>query len=349
MARSVMWNAGVLAAISVLALSGAAVARQQPAAPATPAQTAPAVQIPVTIVPQNIDLGDMMPETKKMGEVMITNVGSTPLKILEVRSTCNCTVPELPEKVIQPGATVPLRATFESPQYMGPVRRNVYVFFEGYGQPVKIDIDSRVNYGVKAIVKYVPEGQYRLGEFTLEDIMGRPFRVLAANRQPPVFLDGFDPAKDPPRSKYVVKVDLQNIPEAELPKWFMVELDHPTAAVVDMRIIRGDPKAPKPVSGGWQLSHERVLMWQMKPGASKEIGVVLKNLNPGLPADIDKLRPSNDQVKATFVRFEQTPEGPKAIIRIDTNAESSGLLFSTITMATQGTEQTFDLIGRFVP
>lgn len=321
-----------------------------PTAPAVPGGTAvpsgPAV--PVELSPALIDLGDMMPETKKTGTITLKNYSAGTLKIQEVRSTCNCTVPELPTKEIGPGSSVELKATFESPIFMGPVRRNVYIFVEGYGQPIKIDVDARVNYGVKPLVRYIPEGQYRLGEFTLEDIMGRPFRVLSAQGKPPEFLDGYNPASEPPRSKYVIRVDLRSIPESEMPKWFLVELDHPTAAVIDLRIMR-DPSEPKPRPGPWQLSHERVLLWRMQPGESREVGVVLKNLRNDLPADIEELAAENDSAKVSFVRFEQSAEGPKAILRVETNPEHRGVLLCPVRFTTQGWTNRFDLIGRVVP
>lgn len=332
------------------ALLGATAAASDAAAQqARPAQSAaPAATIPVRVDPPNIDLGDMMPETKKSGEVFIFNLSDRPMNILDVKSTCNCTVPELPSRVIEPRAGIPLKATFESPIFMGPVRRNVYVFIEGYPQPLKIDVDARVNYGVRPLVKYKPEGQHRYGEFSLEDIAGRPFRVVSANFRPPVFLDGFDPAKDPPRSKYLIEVDLRSIPEDQMPKWFLIELDHPTAAVIDMRIMQ-DPSRPKPPAGPWQLSHERALLWNMKPGESKEIGVTLKNLNPSLPADVSDVKVNNDAVAASWVRFEQTAEGPKAIFRVTPKPGLTGVVFSTISLTCQGSSQSFDVIGRVVP
>ncbi|HVZ95109.1 MAG TPA: DUF1573 domain-containing protein [Phycisphaerales bacterium] len=321
----------------------AAFGRQQttPAKPVSP----DGPPVPVAMDPPTIELGYMMPETKKSGQVEIVNLSSAPLHIVSVRPTCSCTVPELKAQYIEPGASVPLKATFESPQFMGPVRRNVYVFFEGYPQPVKIDINCWVDYGVKALVRY-DDDKKRHGAFTLEDNEGRPFKVIAANRKPPVFLDGFDPAKDQPRSKYVVEVDLRSIPEAEVPKWFLVELDHPTAAVVDMRVAKDEPEQPKP--GMWKMSHDRVLLYNIKPGDSKEVGILLKDLKRGAPVEVEKTEVKDGLVAVSFERMETTVDGPKMIFKVTPREGLSGLIFDTVNVTIQGQTQSFDVIGRAV-
>jgi len=63
------------------------------------------------------------------------NTGNAPGIISRVSSSCGCTVANVSEKVIRPGKTGSIRATFETSDYFGPVTKEVFVYLENQQKP----------------------------------------------------------------------------------------------------------------------------------------------------------------------------------------------------------------------
>jgi len=60
------------------------------------------------------DFGKIPQGTPVSYEFKFTNVGSEPLIISKVESTCGCTVPEFPKTPVNPGATGTIKVTFDA-------------------------------------------------------------------------------------------------------------------------------------------------------------------------------------------------------------------------------------------
>jgi hypothetical protein len=58
---------------------------------------------------------------------LLTNTGDRDLEIAKVRSGCSCAKPELDEKVIKPGQSVPLKVTVSLENLRGPVEQHIVV------------------------------------------------------------------------------------------------------------------------------------------------------------------------------------------------------------------------------
>lgn len=67
------------------------------------------------------DLGNVTAEFKMVNE------GETPVKILDARATCGCTVPEFPKRAVAPGDTLALKVTYNASGRPGKFEKFIYV------------------------------------------------------------------------------------------------------------------------------------------------------------------------------------------------------------------------------
>ncbi|MCA9309703.1 MAG: DUF1573 domain-containing protein [Phycisphaerales bacterium] len=347
-----MWN-GLIGAIGSAVILAAATAG--PGVGMAAAQSGPTYEVrrppqssppPIEVIPEEVAFGDVMPESHSTMAVTLVNTGPDPLKITDIRTSCNCTTTDLPTRLLMPNEPVTMQASLAADKFMGKMRRNIVIFCEGYAQPRQIYVTCWVNYGVRTIVRYEPEGQYRIGEMSLEAVDGEPFTVLAANGERPVFADGFDPARDDPRAAYTLKVDLSGIAESDLPKWYLVETDHRTAPVIDVRVMGVEQERTR---RPWQVSHERVLLWRLAPGASEDVTLTLQNLL-GSPLDvIEDISCDNPDVEVELLGMMVAAEGTKVRLRVTPSSDLRGLVQARVSITARKHTETFDMFGQVTP
>ncbi len=313
---------------------------------------------PISLDPEVLDLGDMMPNTKGVGTMKLTNVGEAPLRIIGLRSTCACTIPGIQSDLIAPGASITVEIELDAGSATGLTERYVLAMFEGYTQPLQMVVNADVNYGVRTAVAYDPPGQTRLATITLEGVKpSEPFRVLSAGGKAPEYLDGFDPASDEPRAKYVIRQDLSEYEAESLPKWFIIETDHPTAAVIDV-FVPNNEVFPERRRRAFNLSEQRLVFGAMKPGelVERSFRIVGGSLPPA-EEFIESFEWTNtDQCDVEIVRLEK-PEGvPQGrdggfdiTIGVRAKPGATGVVFGTVTIHAMGDTGSFDIIGRAVP
>jgi hypothetical protein len=235
---------------------------------------------PLNADPNIMNLGFLEPETTKVGKTTLKNTGAEPLTIRSVSSSCSCTIPkDLSGTILKPGDTVELEASLKAGKFPGPMQRAVRVFVDGYGVPIQVWVNADVSYGVRAMPTFVDCFQTTKGRIEIEATDGQKFSILSVNGEAPKF-DGFDPAKDEPATKYTLTYDYSDqIKEdpTKLPKWWLVETDHPKAPVVDLRLIHPaiiEQQAAKPAAP-WTMMEDRVLIGAMKAGEAKEFTFTL--------------------------------------------------------------------------
>jgi len=269
---------------------------EQPAATPAPAQpvrpfsepaAAPGMQIkreapPLKAEPNIIDLKYVQPGTKTDGVTTLTNTGTEAVTISKVTTSCHCTIPtDLSGKVLQPGETVELGATLEAGKYPGAQQRQVRVFAEGYAVPMQVYVVAQVSYGVAANPVFVDAFQKKAGEIVFESVDGKPFKIICLDGRAPTAADfkEFDPAKDEPRNRYVYVYDLTQTPDDQLKPWFVVATDHPTAPLIDLRVI--NPTLIPKMTGAepWRMTDDRVLLGAIKQGERVEFTATLTRNN----------------------------------------------------------------------
>lgn len=335
---------------------------EQPAATPAPVRpfpepNSPALQIkreapPLKAEPNIIDLKYVQPGTKTDGSTTLTNTGSEAVTISRVTTSCHCTIPtDLSGKVLQPGETVDLAATLEAGKYPGAQQRQVRVFVEGYAVPMQVYVVAQVSYGVAANPVFVDAFQKKAGEIVFESVDGKPFRILCLDGRAPTAADfkDFDPAKDDPKSRYVYVYDLRETPDDQLKPWFVVATDHPTAPLIDLRVI--NPTLIPKVTGAepWRMTDDRTLLGVVKPGQPVEFTATLTRSaqynNPELPTV------STDDPNVTVTMVSTKVEGDSNMVcTVSLTAKGSGsdhcLLRPRVVFKWLDHEQPMDVFAR---
>lgn len=73
----------------------------------------------------------------------IKNVSDKPLVVESASASCGCTVPEKPEKPINPGATAKIKVQFNAAA-VAPFTKDIYIKFAGVDQPKTVQITGEV-------------------------------------------------------------------------------------------------------------------------------------------------------------------------------------------------------------
>jgi hypothetical protein len=71
------------------------------------------------------DFGTINEGDKVETEFMVTNGGEVDLIISDAKGSCGCTVPEPPKEPIEPGASAPIKVTFDSNGKPGEQKKTV--------------------------------------------------------------------------------------------------------------------------------------------------------------------------------------------------------------------------------
>jgi hypothetical protein len=100
---------------------------------------------PVQVSPgPTIELGSLPVSTQVPVEAQLINTGDQPLTIRTSRANCGCTTVDMAGTVIEPGGSTPLKATFNSQNNPGPRTATITVMFEGYDQPISVNVSANV-------------------------------------------------------------------------------------------------------------------------------------------------------------------------------------------------------------
>ncbi len=78
------------------------------------------------------DFGEIAQGEKVEKEYEFTNTGKSPLKIVDAKSSCGCTVPAFPEEMIQPGETNKIKVVFDSFGKRGDIKKKITVSANTY-------------------------------------------------------------------------------------------------------------------------------------------------------------------------------------------------------------------------
>lgn len=158
----------ILAAIGLgvsLTLSPAATLAQQAGAQAgqESAQQGENAQPTFELQTPIIDLGTVLDTDPTSGTIRFRNAGNAVLKVPEVRTTCGCTVAELPKNEFEPGESVELEVTFD-PRGKTAGRQEQTVTFRTNDRANPM-VAVKVRAFVKPLVSIEPM-QVNLGEVT---------------------------------------------------------------------------------------------------------------------------------------------------------------------------------------
>ena len=90
------------------------------------------------------NFGDITQGEKVMHSFDFENVGSEPLILSDVRTTCGCTAPEWPREPIAPGEKANILVVFNSAGKMGMQNKVITVMSNAVNNPARVKIVTNV-------------------------------------------------------------------------------------------------------------------------------------------------------------------------------------------------------------
>lgn len=306
---------------------------------------APTNTLRIELDPQVVDFGYLNPKEVVRKTVEIRNVGDKPVKVLRATSSCQCTTfSDVTGVVIPPGTSFPMEAQLVGRSMLGPMNTSITLVFEGYDQSPAIQVRGEVALAVKATPwgLNLARGDWS-GQLVIESLDGRPFNILATDRKPPRFI-GFDPELDEPHNSYVIEWDLTQYTEDTLPRWWLVETDHPDCPILDLwvrHIANMDLSRDRP----WRIEDRRVSLGEIRSGEPVDAAVTVLRLAGDT---IHLVRSLSEDFDAELLKVERNGKETKCTIRITPNPRFQGLLYGRIEFMANAYSQKLDVIAKVV-
>lgn len=184
------------------------------------------------------DFGVVPPGSKLEHTFLLVNPTNEPVLIRKVVPTCQCTTASVVEgKYIPANGSLPMPVTLQIPSTTGIKKAAVnMILSSGVGPRLTLNAESA--YAVRTIPPYInafdrPENMS--GAVVVSSVDGKPFRVLSVARSKPKFLNDAGEG-DIPRAQHVLQYDLSTYKCENMPKWLLIETDHPNAPLIEIRI-----------------------------------------------------------------------------------------------------------------
>jgi hypothetical protein len=301
---------------------------------------------PIELDPPILDFGFVEPGKTPKKTVRLKNTGTEPLMILAIQPSCKCTtINDLVGEEIAPGEFLELEASMKAQSAPGPKKADIKVLFDGFSRVVNIQLQMEVTLPIRVVPGYINavKGQPQTGRYVVESLDKQPFSIASVHGRPPRFI-GFDPANDEPRNQYLVAYDVSDFREGEMPLFMIIETDHPSCPLVDVR-LRHEFTFPKPVL---KMQEYRHTIGRIEEGQTSEIVLEIGELPPEEPVI---------SVASTFpgVRMELVGEAEKEgiitryTVKVTPPAGFHGLLYAPFTVYTTRRQQDMFVWGLVVP
>lgn len=333
--------------LGTMALTPAAGA--QPLNRAAPSETAKKPEHKITTEPARLNMGWMLPSTKKDGTVVLKNTSNEVVKLSRVTSSCTCTVGSLTEdqKTLKPGESTELTVTLKSGANTGPMVQRAYVWYEGSREPFELYVNADVSLPVKTDPTFVNLlGAEKSGRIRLESLDGTAFRVTSADGgTPKVYdVDGNPADASVPVLECIVEFDYTGIADEDLDRWFLIETDHPEARELPLRVLHRSLYRAVESRPTWTLAEDRFILGRMQAGDSVEKEVTFKALEKD--EDVTGVRIESEGLDAEIVSLKRDGRDVVATIRFVATGGETGLIKSAIIVTAEGQEQKADVIAR---
>ncbi|MCH2161184.1 MAG: DUF1573 domain-containing protein [Phycisphaerales bacterium] len=220
-----------------------------PAVPAAPVTSAEVSTTPTTTPAQagsrgsqveitnpEINFGVRKPGSKIEHEFTMRNPTAAPVTISVFKPTCECTSGDgVQGSVVPPGGSIQIPISFQLPNTTGTKRAAVNMVLSN-GQALRLALSAESSYAVRTVPIYIDAFTNPAditGVVQLQSVDGRPFSVLSVNGNAPVMAT---PGGQAPQQNQQIRYDLTTYECSQMPKWLLIETDHPDAALLDMRI-----------------------------------------------------------------------------------------------------------------
>lgn len=302
-------------------------------------------------VSPRIDFGSHRPLSFLSDTMTLVNDGPAPLTLVKAIGECSCTDATILGKdlVLEPGEQVDILVAVEFPREMGLYTKQVLIYAEGYNLAFPVPFDFEVGYPIR--INDGPRQAIvvdRVGTVTLVSTEKRPFRVWSINGAAPSF-NGFDPARDAPRDNYILTYNWQEVPASDLPRWMVIETDHPGAEtmIIPARIPGYRPILDKTM---WHPMDEHITLGTVAPGEPVHVSVLFTG-KAVMPGKSILATSSNRDIAVTVTNARRPDRGGGISIDFEfiPSRTSRGFISSVISVEYDGTQTAFDLFARVDP
>jgi hypothetical protein len=300
---------------------------------------------PVEFDPPVLDFGTIMPNEAVSGEFTVYNIGEENLEIVEAKVSCQCTtVTRVNGVILEPGESLVVEAGIDSRVTTGVRRENIKFIFKDYAQFVQFNLTAQVTLPVRATPSiFNLAGGEKTGHVAVESLDGRPFNILSAHGAPPRYVD-FDPDFDEPRSRYMLEWDLTGVPESEIPRWWIIETDHPACPILDSWIRHpvnlADFKDRK-----WFVKQRRINLGAVKTGESRLVEASIKNIQLG--QSVHAVRSLSSQFDVALEHVGKViGDELEFTIRIDVKSSVEGIINGVAEVIISNASHQIDIIGK---
>ena len=263
------------------------------------------------------NFGVVPPGTKVSHTFVLVNPTKAPVMIRAVKPTCQCTTAQGVEgKQIPAGGTLEMPVTMQVPSTTGQKNAAVNILLSTGAGP-RLVLRAESAYMVRSIPPYVDafqKPQNMKGVITLIANDGQPFKVLSVAGRDPVFKNNAGEGSIA-RKTHTVSYDLGLFECATMPKWILIETDHPKAPLIEMRVRHECTKLKHQLQpgsitlnlDGWIANTGRIA-----PGGQGDFSVEIKQFKN---MKIDSVESLDPRFRATLL--EQNPgDGDRVQVRI---------------------------------
>ena len=136
----------------------------------------------------------------------------------------------------------------------------------------------------------------------------------------------------------------------QLPRWFIIETDHPTAAVIDVPVPNYELN-PERLRHRFNLSESRLVLGRMEAGKSvqRTVRVLGGDLPPAEEFTILVTHAHEDLCGVSVSSSDNEEDGTLSlVIEVTPKPETRGVLFDTVSISWGGDTREIDIIGRVV-
>lgn len=91
------------------------------------------------------DFGSIPYQKEASCSFQFSNPGETPLLILDVKTSCGCTVPEWTKKPVKPGSSGKIKIKYDA-DFPGVFHKTIKVYYNGKDSPKELSIKGEVAY-----------------------------------------------------------------------------------------------------------------------------------------------------------------------------------------------------------
>ena len=93
---------------------------------------------------RSFDFGVISHGDKVEHDFEFENVGTEPLILTDVRTTCGCTAPEWPREPVMPGKKAHVKVVFNSTGKSGVINKTITVLSNAVNGPARVKIETNV-------------------------------------------------------------------------------------------------------------------------------------------------------------------------------------------------------------